>query len=425
VHTEPQHGRERSGAFGGFIGPRTLVSLVESALPWLLTPAFAERVGAPRSGSLYELAADRFGWWHVLRAVQQGGRQSRPTRSEPEASEGGPLHGGLAPSEDPTPEQRTEYFALCLAAHFASAASFVPTDVDTKIRRALWLAAVGTPELARMRALALGVAAWDVSAVTARRIDATPEGPVSGHDGERLSVLCGGLVASLRARDADGAAELEAAIDDELAREARAFAALERERGRELDLLRLGAVLTHNAGDLMQGLAGAGKSGLLAEHFGDLARTGTARYGGAFVRAAALYRALLASEGHRNYPLRGPRALRRVPELLLPIAPMLDDWGERIARTPALAARERAEVLEALAQGCTKLAGQQGYYRALAGFSRAHARGLDDPDLAQHYAASTRRLLRSSELRQKVAVPRGSFESQLGKRTRAVLSRLP
>jgi hypothetical protein len=260
--------------------------------------------------------------------------------------------------------------------------------------------------------------------VSARRVVDLAEGPVSGHDGERLSVLCGGLVASLRAQESDGAAELEAAVDDELAREARAFAALEREPGRELDLLRLAAVLTHNAGDVMQGLAAAGKSGLLAERFGDLARMGSARYGGAFVRAAALYRALLASEGHRNYPLRGPRALRRTSELLLPFAPLLDDWGERIARTRALSTRERAEVVEALAQGCTKLPGQQGYYRALAGFARASGRGLDAPDLAQHFAASTRRLLRQSELRQKVAVPRASFESQLAKRARAVLGGL-
>jgi hypothetical protein len=392
---------ERSGAFGGFIGPRTLVSLVESALPWLLTPAFAERVGAAAAsdeGGLAAFAAGPHGWWHVLRAAAQ-----------------------LSPSDDPTPAQRTDYFALCLAAHFASAASFVPTDVDSKIRRALWQAAVGTPELARLRALALGLAAWDVSAVSARRVERTPEGPVSGHDGERLSVLCGGLVASLRAREPDGAAELEAAIEHELARESRAFAALAREPGRELDLLRLAAILTHNAGDLMQGLAGAGKSAL-AERYGDLARVGPTRYGGAFARAAALYRALLASEGHRNYPLRGPRALRRAPELLLPIAPLLDEWGEQIARTRTLAAAERAEVVQALVQGTTKLPGQQGYYRALAGFARASARGLEGPELAEHYAASTRRLLRNSELRQRVAVPRASFESQLAKRARAVLA---
>ncbi len=423
MHSAPQPLPERSGAFGGFIGPRTLVSLVESALPWLLAPAFAQRAGvaAPSGdGSLHELAAGPLGWWRVLRAVQ-GGRQSRPTRSEPEASEGAPLQDWLAPSEVPTPEQRTDYFALCLAAHFASAASFVPTDVDTKIRRALWREAVGTPELARMRALALGLSAWDVSAVSARQVQ-TPEGVVSGHDGERLSVLCGGLIASLRAQESEGAAELEAAIEDELAREARAFAELERARGSELDLVRLAGVLTHNAGDVMQGLAGAGKASLLVERFGDLARTGVSRYGGAFGRAAALYRALLASEGHRNYPLRGPRALRRVPELLLPIAPLLDDWGERIARVRELTARERAEIVEALALGCTKLPGQQGYYRALAGYARASARGLEAPEIAEHVAASTRRLLRASDLRQKIAVPRASFESQLAKRARSLLA---
>ena len=402
MHSEPQPVPERSGAFGGFIGPRTLVAQVENALPWLLAPEFAESESAPRSGSLADLAAGRLGWWHVLRGA-----------------------GRLAPSDDPTPAQRTEYFALCLAAHFASAASFVPTDVDTKIRRALWNDAVGTPELARMRALALGLAAWDVSAVSARQVRVESMGVVSGHDGERLSVLCGGLVASLRARENEGAAALEAAIEEELAREARAFAQLERAPGRELDLLRLAAVLTHNAGDLMQGLASAGRVSLLAERFGDLARAGLTRYGGAFARAAALYRALLASEGHRNYPLRGPRGLRRAPELLLPIAPMLDEWGERVATTRALSARERAEVVEALAQGCTKLPGQQGYYRALAGFARAHPRGLDDPDLARRCAASTRRLLRGSDLRRKVAVPRASFESQLAKRARALISRRP
>jgi hypothetical protein len=403
MQLQPRSNPERSGAFGGFIGPRTLVSLVESALPWLLTPAFAERAGAiGRGGSLAERAAGPFGWWHVLRSADR-----------------------LAPSDDPTPEQRTEYFALCLAAHFASAASFVPTDVDTKIRRALWQDAVGTPELERMRALALGLAEWDVSAVSARQVEVSPGERVSGHDGERLSVLCGGLVASLRARDQRGADELEAAVEDELAREARAFAAFERTPGRELDLLRLAAVLTHNAGDVMQALGAGGKTSGPIARFGDLARTGADRFSGAFARAAALYRALLASEGHRNYPLRGPRALRRVPELLLPIAPMLDAWGERVARTRALSNAERAEVVEALAQGCAKIPGQQGYYRALAGFARVHARGLDDPELAQHYAASTRRLLRQSDLRQRLAVPRASFESQLAKRARALLASSP
>ena len=74
----------------------------------------------------------------------------------------------LAPNPEPKPAERTDYFALCLAAHFATAATYVPTDVDTKIRRALWREAVGTDELPRMRALALGLARWDMRAVSAR-----------------------------------------------------------------------------------------------------------------------------------------------------------------------------------------------------------------------------------------------------------------
>ena len=35
-------------------------------------------------------------------------------------------------------EQLQDYFALCLACHHATVATFVPTDVDTKIRGLAW-----------------------------------------------------------------------------------------------------------------------------------------------------------------------------------------------------------------------------------------------------------------------------------------------
>jgi hypothetical protein len=35
-------------------------------------------------------------------------------------------------------EQLQDYFAFCLASHHATVATFVPTDVDTKIRGILW-----------------------------------------------------------------------------------------------------------------------------------------------------------------------------------------------------------------------------------------------------------------------------------------------
>lgn len=391
---------ERRGAFGGFIGPRTLLGLVENTTPWLFERADAKSLDSP-SVRTSEVPPGPEQWRAILRAGER-----------------------LEPSPDPKPEERTDYFALCLAAHFATAATYVPTDVDTKIRRALWQDAIGTDELPRMRALALELALWDMRAVSARIVSVDGIGPVSGHDGERLSVLCGGLVASLEGRDERGACELEDAIDAELAREARAFDRLARAPGSELDLLRLASVLTHNGGDVMQGLAaavGRAHGAAALERFGELARERFERYGGAFGRAAALYRALLASEGHRNYPLRKPRALRRDPRLLLPIAPFLDDWGERIARFPALAEADRAEIVAALVEGCRRVPGQAGYTRALAGFARAYPRGLEAPELAQHHPASVKRALRDAGLRQRLAVKRESFEASLAKRARAIV----
>lgn len=395
---------EGRGAFGGFIGPRTLVGLVKSAAPYLFDgthPLAAQLL--PRTGArLHELAFHPLGWWSCLLADEL-----------------------LEASKTPTPEQRTDYFALCLAAHFASAATYVPTDVDTKIRHALWFEEMPSAERDRMRALALTLAQWDIRAVSARITDVDGVGLVSGHDGERLSVLSGGLLAHLAAGDTSGAAELEQAIDDELAREARAFDVLARARGREVDLLNVAAILTHNAGDILQALDAKGGRPFAAAarvRFGDLARENGKRYGGAFVRAGTIYRELLASEGHRHYPLRQVKLLREHPDLLLPLGPFLDGWGARLARWPTWSPAQRAEVVAGIVEGTRKVAGQEGYYRALAGFDRTYPGGIDARDLATHYTTSTRRELKDPTLRKKVELERGAFEARYAKRARTILS---
>jgi hypothetical protein len=142
---------------------------------------------------------------------------------------------------------------------------------------------------------------------------------------------------------------------------------------------------------------------------------------GAFARAP-YSTASCSPPGPPQLPLRPARALRRDASLLLPIAPLLDDWGERVARHPELAHEDRAEIVAALVLGCQKVPGQSGYQRGLAGFARAHPRGLDAPELAPHWPVSVRRALREPELARRVAVPRESFEKSLAKRTREILA---
>lgn len=396
-----QEGRK---AFGGFIGPRNLVEQVRNAAPFLLDGSH------PLSGSVPETRALRLadhgfhplGWWSILR------------------------HAGLLEAADePSAEARTDYFALCLAAHFASVASYVPTDVDAKIRHALWFEDQPDEEMGRKCALALALKDWDVHGVSARILDVEGLGPVSGHDGERLSVLCGAMLGLLHRGDRAGAARFEAEIDAELDREARAFAAVERETGRELDLLRLAWILTHNAGDVMQGLSpgGARKVGEREKRrFADLARERFERYGGSFARAAELYRRILAPEGHRNYPLRATKLLRGHPDLLLPLGPCLDDWGARLATWPVWASAQRAEVVSAILEGCRKVPGQESYFRALAGFDAAYPGGLGSRELDAHLASAARRSLADPEVLKKAGLPRASFERSLAKRARAVLA---
>src|SRR5258706_3453747 len=393
---------EKRGAFGGFVSPRTLVAQVQNAAPWLFDGTHPDSGAVPATSGerLIEHGFHPLGWGSILREA-----------------------GRLEAEDGPTPRARTDYFALCLAVHCASVASYVPTDVDDKIRHALWFDPMPEEELERMCALALYHGAWDVRRISARVVEVAGVGPVSGHDGERLSVLCGALMGMLAVGRARDAAVFEAAVDEELAREARAFEALAAARGRVVEFLNLCTILTHHVCDVMQAIERKGTKGIGEAQklrFGDLARERFERYGAAFGKAAAIYRELLASEGHRHYPLREQRLLRASHELLLPLGPFMDEWGAKLARWPKWGAKERAAVVGSLLDGCRQVPGQEAYYRALAGFDSAAPGGLESRELDAHYASAARRELKDSNLRRKLAVRRESFESSYGKRARAL-----
>ena len=301
------------------------------------------------------------------------------------------------------------YFRALLAAHFCTVATFVPTDVDARIRHHVF-AEMDAEKLAAACDVIDEAAGWDVNLVSARVIRG-----ISGHDGEWFSVRAGALGRALAIGAGDLATRLEAAIDEELSREHAAVVDLA--RGDPLDLLRIVTTVAHNLGDLSRVVDAWPKEpahAALRAKYTRLGHDKSERFGDAFVRAGVLNKAVMADENHRFLTLRRPRGLRRSRELLLPIGPFFDDWGKTIAKSGSLEERDRAEIVTALLELHESRPDQRGCLRALAAIHDNTSRGLH---AFEHLLpARTRKLLQSGPLRDAIKTPREVFEARMRKR---------
>lgn len=363
-----------------YIQPATLLEWVENTAPYL----FSGRL--PESEFL-----------HILREVREGA--SWP--------------------EDLT-QYIEKYFALCLAAHHATVASYIPTDVDSKIRGLLWRDNRDPESRVRMFEFTLRAMHWPMEGISKRYTQHAGLGPVSGHNGEQLSVLLGALQVFLQQNNSAEAERAMTAVGEELRREAIEFQTARDTKGLELDVLRLSAYLTHNAGDVDQGFSywpNGPQYEAPKKEYARLAHENTKPFGGIFADAAKIYKKVMAPEGHRNYPLRSIKALRQSEDLLLPQSPFLDEWGCLVARHASLDDEARADVLGALVTGSRKLAGQRGYYRAIRGMLDVLGEaGMQR--LLKLQPNSVRKEYESAEMRKLVSVSRTSFESSMVKMLR-------
>src|SRR5712692_7779560 len=193
-------------AWSQWIGPETLLAQVRSTAPFL-----SSRLPAPESARLVELGDTPDGFLRVLSSWEN---ILRPN-----------LTFG---------EQLQDYFALCLACHHATVATFVPTDVDTKIRGIVWRESRDAAVLRPMLRFALAARGWTEDGISIRAVRG-----VSGHSAEHWSAIAGGLGRLLELGDTASAEEAQAAIEQEIDREQAVFDAVASEPGAELDLLRL------------------------------------------------------------------------------------------------------------------------------------------------------------------------------------------
>ena len=338
------------------------------------------------------------------------------------------------PLEEPGALERA--LRVRLAAHYATVATFVPTDVDAHIRHHMWML-VGDAEIfAGAKACIDEAVARDPRAVSARVTDAgmdargrATQGAVadrlSGHDGEWLSVRAGALGRALVLRLEGEATLLGEEIDAELEREQRVFAeALER-GAPAMTTLALATTIAHNLGDLSRVVdawpKGARESELCAR-YSRLGHADGARQRSGFLVAAALNKELMAHENHRFLALRKPRALRRSRALLLPVGPWFDAWGETVCRSELLDDADRAEVVAALVELHLRSSTQEGCLRALAGMHRETRGGLSSYGTA--LPARLRKELGRGRIREAIDVPQERFEARIESRCRALVARL-
>jgi hypothetical protein len=318
------------------------------------------------------------------------------------------------------PDALVRALRLRLAAHYATVATFVPTDVDAHVRHHMWIAVAETEVFARAKACVDEAAARDARLVSARVTDG-----LSGHDGEWLSVRAGALGRALVLGLEREAATLAAEIDAELDREQQAFAAALARGAPAKTTLALATTIAHNLGDLSRVVDAwpkAARASELHARYSRLGHTDGARHGGDFLLVGALNKELMALENHRFLALRKPRALRRGRSLLLPVGPWLDAWGETVCRSELLEEADRAEVVAALVELHLRSPSQDGCLRALAAVHRRTRGGLRSYDAA--LPARLRKAVGRGRIREAIDVPQERFEARIENRFRALLPRL-
>jgi len=325
-----------------------------------------------------------------------------------EKAEAARARGGLA------------YVEFLFTAHHASVATFVPTDVDARIRHHAWVTMETEEEIAQAADAVDRVAAWDVHVVSARVVDSA-WGPLSGHNGEWLAVRAGALGRAATLGFETLAERLTSAIDAELERERAIFD--EAVKGASASrVLAIATTIAHNLGDLSRVVEGWPGKPDLAERRRRFIRLGhtEGKPRTSFEVAGALNLAITANENHRFLALRAPRALRTSRAILLPIGPWFDAWGEAVAR--ALEDRDRAEVVTALLELHLAQPAQLGCLRALAGIHRVTRGGLEVhlPDLP----ARIRKEALRGKVREAIDLPRERFDARIQKRWEAERDRL-
>jgi hypothetical protein len=304
----------------------------------------------------------------------------------------------------------SEYFHICLAAHWATAGSFVPTDVDNQIREGLWRHETVASHLARMAQLTIDSWSWDYHQVTNRKVFNPSTGQLmSTHEGTWLSVAIGAYCALIKNKRQPLAQDVADVILAEIEKEEKLLLNL-RASGDHLNFLRATALMAHNFGDLDRVME-QWKMDPESAFFKRIYKLGhqlNDSYSAILVYAGQVNKAFLAQENHRHMSLRQTRALRKSHEFLVPVGPFMDEWGHLLGLSKLLSDEEKVEIIACLVEGFNRQDHALGYVRAYHGFIKALPEGLEA--LVRFLPVDLYQLLRKSKFTDLAQQSREDFE---------------
>lgn len=310
----------------------------------------------------------------------------------------------------------TEYFHICLSAHWATAGTFVPTNVDNQIREGLWKHGEVSKHIERMARLTIESWEWDYSQVTNRKSCDPKNGRVmSTHEGTWLSVAIGAYCALKRHQRTGLQQEMADVILAEIEKEERLLTEL-RESRDHVNFLRSTALMAHNFGDLDRVIDQweMPEDDPFRLRIYKLGHKLNASYSPILAYAGQVNKAFLSVENHRHMSMRQPKCLRRSHHFLIPVGPFMDQWGRELGSSSLLSLEEKGEIVAALKEGFTRQDQALGYLRAYRGILEALPKGLETLEGVLPYDLVFE--LRKSKFAQLSAPPQAEFEADFKRR---------
>ncbi|ATH07445.1 hypothetical protein BIY24_05660 [Halobacteriovorax marinus] len=274
----------------------------------------------------------------------------------------------------------TEYFHICLAAHWSTAGTFVPTDVDNQIREGLWRHKDIKKHIEKMARLTIESWSWDYSQVTNRKsYNRVNDQVMSTHEGTWLSVAIGAFCALTKYKEEKLAKEVAEVILAEIEKEEKLMLQLREDRD-HINFLRAAPLMAHNFGDLDRVMVQweMNIDDPFCKKIFKLGHELNDSYDPILVYTGKVNKAFSSKENHRHMSMRQPKCLRKSSDFLIPVGPFMDQWGETLGKSQKLTLEEKAEIACAFFDGYKRQDQAFGYCRAHGAMIRELENGLDD-----------------------------------------------